>query len=218
MTCGHQSRWIMMSLSSRALMRALQLTRIGRFGGTLLLLALAAQPCSISAVRKIWAKRPGSESRLFAFERDGRIGFIDPTGKIIVKSTIVAPIEHVGDFSNGIARVDHQGYIDESGAWVIKQDFWWEYDFSDGLAQVLVDDQTKKYREVSLILDQTGKIVAKVPAFHTLEFSEGLAAYEAEGKPGVRKFEPGNFVYRDYPGLKGFIDRRGNVVIKPVVR
>jgi hypothetical protein len=57
--------------------------------------------------------------------------------------------------------------------------------------------------------------VARVPAFRTREFFEGLAAYEAEGKPGVRKFEPGNFVYRDYPGLKGFIDRTGNIVIKP---
>jgi hypothetical protein len=37
----------------------------------------------------------------------------------------------------------------------------------------------------------------------------------AEGKPFVRKFEPGNFVYRDYPGLKGFIDRTGKIVIKP---
>jgi hypothetical protein len=49
----------------------------------------------------------------------------------------------VGDFSNGLARVDHQGYVDETGRFAIKQDFWWEYDFSDGLAQVLVDDQSQ---------------------------------------------------------------------------
>ncbi|HXR26005.1 MAG TPA: WG repeat-containing protein, partial [Candidatus Binataceae bacterium] len=57
--------------------------------------------------------------------------------------------------------------------------------------------------------------VARVPAFNTSDFSEGLAAFGAEGKPGVRKFEPGNFVYRDYPGLKGFLDRNGRTVIKP---
>ena len=189
--------------------------RIWRFGGMLLLLALGAEPCSISPVRKLWTKKPGSESRLFAFERNGRVGFIDPNGKVIVYPAIAAPIEDVGDFSNGLARVDHQGYVDEAGRFVIKQDFWWEDDFSDGLAQVLVDDQNQKYGMMGLVIDPTGRIVARVLAFHTGEFSEGLAAYEAEGKPGVRKFEPGNFVYRDYPGLKGFVDRTGNIVIKP---
>ena len=180
-----------------------------------MLLALAAQPCSMSAVRKLWSKKPGSESRLFAFERNGRVGFIDPGGKVVVDPAIVAPIEDVGDFSDGLARVDHQGYVDAAGRFIIKQKFWWEYDFSDGLAQVLVEDQSQKYGQMGLVVDPTGKIVARVPAFHTQEFSEGLAAYEAEGKPGVRKFEPGNFVYRDYPGLKGFVDRTGNIVIKP---
>lgn len=180
-----------------------------------MLLALAAQPCEVSAVRKLWSKKPGSESRLFAFERNGRVGFIDPRGKVVVDPAIVAPIEDLGDFSNGLARVDHQGYIDEAGRFVIKQKFWWEYDFSDGLAQVLVEDQSQKYGQTGLVIDPTGRTVAKVPAFHTREFSGGLAAYEAEGKPGIRRFEPGNFVYRDYPGLKGFVDRTGNIVIKP---
>ena len=189
--------------------------KIWRFGGMLLLLALAAEPCSVSAGRKLWTKKPRSNSKLFAFERNGRVGFINPNGKIVVEPTIVAPIEDVGDFSNGLARVDHQGYVDEAGQFAIRRNFWWEYDFSDGLAQVLVDDQSQKNGYMGLIIDPTGKVVARVPAFHTREFSEGLAAFETEGKPGVRRFEPGNLVYRDYPGLKGFIDRTGNIVIKP---
>jgi hypothetical protein len=186
-----------------------------RFSAMLLLIALAAEPCSVSQIRKLWSKRPGSESDLFAFERNGRIGFIDPTGKVVVPPTIVAPIEDVGDFSDGLARIDHQGYIDETGRLVIKQKFWWEYDFSEGLAQVLVEDTTQKYGQQGFIIDPTGSVVGKVPAFRTEEFAEGLAAFEAEGKPGIRKFGPGEFVYRDFPGLKGFLDRQGNVVIKP---
>jgi hypothetical protein len=73
----------------------------------LFLAALAVEPCSVSQIRKLWSKRPGSESQLFAFERDGRIGFIDPTGRVVVTPTMVAPIEDIGDFSNGLARVDH---------------------------------------------------------------------------------------------------------------
>ncbi len=195
-------------------MRSL-VSKIWRFGGTLLLVALAAESCVISHVRTLWAKKRGSESSLFAFEQNGRIGFIDPTGKIIIKPTIVARLEDVGDFSNGLARVEHKGYVDQTGRWVIKQDFWWAYDFSDGLAQVAVDDPTEKYKKLGFVLDTSGKVITRVRAHSIGEFSEGLASYVAQGKPGIRKFEPGNFVYRDYPGLQGFIDRTGNIVIKP---
>ena len=182
-------------------------------GGTLLALAIAANPCSISPVRKLWSKTPGSESSLFAFERDGRVGFIDPTGKVVVEPTIAASIEDVGDFSNGLARVDGQGYLDETGRLAIRQDFGFEEDFSDGLAEVAISDPDQQYGRSVLVMDTKGAIVARVPGVR--EFSEGLAAFETRGKPGIRKFEPGNFVYRDYPGLKGFVDRTGNIVIKP---
>jgi WG containing repeat len=181
----------------------------------LLLLALAVEPCSVSAIRKLWTKQPGSKSRLFAFEKDGRIGFIDPTGKVVVKPTIVASIEDVGDFSDGLARVDHQGYIDETGRLAIKQVSAFEDDFSDGLAQVLVDDPNQEYANIGLVLDRTGRIVAKIPAFRTRDFSEGLAAFEAKGKPGIRPFLPPHLPYRDFPGLKGFLDPTGNIVIQP---
>jgi len=189
--------------------------RISQLIAALLFLALGAQPCLIAPVRKLWAKKQGSESKLFAFERNGRIGFIDPTGKVIIKPRIAAHIEDVGDFSNGRARVEHQGYIDETGRTVIHGEYSYIHDFWDGLVQVAVDDPSQKYGQLGLVLDSAGKIVARVSAFRTGDFSEGFATYEAEGKPGVRRFEPGRFVYRDYPGLKGFIDRTGNVAIKP---
>jgi len=189
--------------------------KVWRLGGAVLLIALAAQPCSMSFPRKLWSKKPGSESRLFAFERNGRVGFIDPVGNVVVKPTIEAAIEDVGDFSNGLARIGHQGFVDETGRWVIKQDSLWAYDFSDGVARIAMRDSNQQYGHVGLLLDVTGNVVAKVSALETGEFSEGLAFFESEGKPGVRKLDPGNFVYRDYPGLKGFLDRTGHVVIPP---
>ncbi len=74
-------------------------------------------------------------------------------------------------------RIDHQGYVDESGSGVVKQNFWWEYDFSDGLSQVLVADSSQKSGEQGLFLNSVGKVVAKVPAFGTGEFSERFASY-----------------------------------------
>ena len=189
--------------------------RIWRFGGILLLLVLAALPCSVSYPRKLWAKKPGATSKLFAFERNGRVGFIDPSGKVVIDPTMAVRIEDVGDFSGGRARVGQKGFIDETGKFVIQGDYSYYFDFSGGLVQVVVDDPNRKYFSLGLILDLAGNVVAKSPALRTGEFSENLATYEAEGKPGVRKFEPGNLVYRDYPGLKGFIDRNGKVIINP---
>ena len=191
------------------------LTKACRFSGMLLLLAMVAAPCSMSFPRKLWAKKPGAESKLFAFERDGRVGFIDSTGKIVINPILTVPIEEVGDFVNGRARVGSQGYIDVTGKLVVHGNYEYLSDFSDGLAHVAMDDPNQEYKKLGVILDTEGNVVGKAPAFRTDEFSENLAVFEAEGKPGVRKFQPGNFVYVDYPGLKGFLDRTGTVVIQP---
>lgn len=188
---------------------------IWRFGGMLLLLAVLAEPCSVSMGRRLWSKKAGSESNLFAFERNGRVGFIDAKGKVVVEPVIAAPIEDVGDFSDGLARVDHQGYVDEAGRFIIRKNFWSESDFSDGLAQVVVKDQSDQSGRTGLLIDTTGSTVARLSASRIGEYSGGLAAYESQGRPSVRQFEPGNIVYRDYPGLKGFVDRTGRIVIQP---
>jgi hypothetical protein len=185
-----------------------------RFTGFALLFTVVAQPCSVAIFRKVWAKKPGSKSRLFAFERDGKVGFIDPTGKVVVAPTIDARIEQVGDFSNGLARVGNKGFLDESGKWVIRGDYFWTNDFSDGLALVSVLNGDPKEGPLRLYLDTTGEIRANTSQGWSGDFSDGLAPLEEKGKPGIRKFEPGNFIYKDYPGLKGFIDRNGQVAIK----
>src|SRR3954471_1455371 len=147
--------------------------RIWRFGATLLLIALAAQPCFIAMPRPLWAKKPGSESRLFAFERNGKVGFIDPSGKIVVSPVIVAAIESVGDFSNGLARVEDQGYIDETGRFVIKRHFLSPQDFSDGVALVSEKDSGAKSGLTSLAIDGNGRVLTKLPTLRMRGFSEG---------------------------------------------
>jgi hypothetical protein len=103
-----------------------------------------------------------------------------------------------------LARAGHKGYIDETGRWVIKGDYSPIEDFSDGLALA-----------AGTVLDLTGNVVAQAPAFRVQAFSEGLASYEAQGKPSLRSLQPGRLQYRDYAGLKGFIDRTGSLVIPP---
>ena len=127
----------------------LMAVKIWRNSWLLFLLALTAEPCSMAHVRTPWAKKPGAESKLFAFEKNGRVGFIDPTGRVIIKPTIVASIDSVGDFSNGLARIDNQGYINESGQWAIKQALWSMADFSDGA--VLAMQKRLKHVRLSLL-------------------------------------------------------------------
>ncbi len=75
----------------------------------------------MSYPRKLWSKHPAPDSHLFAFEKNGRVGFIDQTGHIPIKPTITADIENVGDFSHGLARIDNRAYIDPSGHWALRQ-------------------------------------------------------------------------------------------------
>lgn len=185
-----------------------------RLAAVLTLAAVGAQPCSISPERRLWSKSAGAESKLFAFERNGKTGFIDASGKVVIKPRIPARIEAVGDFVVGRARVDGMGYIDETGKLVIHlPDALWFHDFSEGLAHVVVRDESRQWSQKYQYIDPAGLVAFENPGYRSEPFTEGLAAYEDYGKPGIRSFEPGNIIYRDYPGLKGFLDQAGDVAI-----
>lgn len=170
--------------------------------------------CSIGIDRKLWQKNPEVPSDLFAFEQYGRIGFINHSGRVIIEAQFEAPIDDVGDFVEGLARIGKEGYIDETGKWIIKRKYRYTEDFSSGLALITIDGP-KKYSTRSMYIDRTGKVVLEEPKFQTRSFSGELAAFEMEGRPGIRRFSQARFEYKDFPGLKGFIDRTGTIVIKP---
>lgn len=174
-----------------------------------LLFGLAANPCSISHVPHIWSKNPDSKSRLFAFERNGRTGFIQTNGAIVIQPALPIGIESIGDFVDGIARVGNSGYIDDSGKFILRSAYEHIDDFSDGLALGTIGPGKFAYTAPA------GNEVFRIAARSASNFSEGLAAFEIKGKPAVRIFKPGEFVYRDFPGLRGFIDKSGAVAIPP---
>lgn len=66
---------------------------------------------------------------------DGKYGFIDKTGKIIIKPQF----EYAYDFSEGFGRIvakGKYGFIDKTGKIIIKPQFDDAWNFSDGLAKV----------------------------------------------------------------------------------
>jgi hypothetical protein len=178
----------------------------------MLVAALAAVPCTVVSAPKLWAKPLGSRSKLFPFERDGKVGFIDNTGRIVIPPAIEARIDGVGDFAEGLARIESQGYIDETGAWVIRNKAVSLGDFSDGLASFVPgfggDDLRDGY------LDRIGREIFAVGWGRGGSFSEGLSPFEGDGQSGEIASLRGA-PYRD-PEPVGFIDKTGMIVIAPL--
>lgn len=80
---------------------------------------------------------PLSAQNLYPFEEEGKFGFKDETGKIIVQ----AKFENVRSFSEGMAGVKQNGkwgFIDKNGEVIITPQFEdiWSSKFTDGLAKV----------------------------------------------------------------------------------
>ena len=151
--------------------------RFLRFSLLLLLIAwLTASPQSPT-------NDPG---RLFPVVKDGKWGYIDKTGKMV----IAPQFDATDGFSEGLANVrvgQKWGYIDKTGQMVIPP----QYDdgnlFSEGLAPIMVGNKAG-------YSDQGGKIIIAPQYDGNGRFSEGLAAVGVGDK-------------------WGFIDKTGQLVI-----
>jgi hypothetical protein len=148
---------------------------------------------------------PAHPDGLFVVIVNGKRGYIDGTGKIVIEPQF----RSAGNFSEGLALVSLSGrkyklgYIDQGGKVMIDARFDNAEDFHEGLAAVGFD--TEKTRpgcddcdpnQHWGYVDKTGAISIK-PQYHRAgDFSEGLAAVETDD------------------GKWGFINKNGSVVIK----
>lgn len=104
---------------------------------------------------------------------DGKAGFINRVGKIVVRPQF----NDVGRFSEKLARFEISdgkwGFIDQQGKVVIKPGYDWALDFSEGLAAVQVGE---KWGFVNI----NGQIVV-APQFDQVDsFAEGLAHVQTD--------------------------------------
>jgi len=133
---------------------------------------------------------------LLPFVQNGKMGYIDKTGKIIIPpqfdTSSFMGIPDLSKFSEGLSPVKARGkvgYIDTSGKIVIAPQFKEARNFSGGLAAVKIADKWG-------YVDKKGAIVISPQFKDVWRFSEGLAQVEIEGK-------------------WGYIDKTGKVVIDP---
>jgi len=126
---------------------------------------------------------------LFWVMENGRYGYIDKTGKVVIQPQF----ENTMGFNEGLAATKlggKYGYIDVKGNWIIKPQFDFTYMFSDGLAMVEINKK-------SAWIDKSGKIVIQPQEF------EKTAIGFKEGRLAVKK-----------AGKWGYIDRTGKIAIE----
>ena len=177
------------------------------------------------------------DSRLFTIEVKGRTGYIDNTGKIVIKPQF----EEAWNFSEGLAPVrvdDKWGYIDETGKIVIAPQFFQASSFKEGLACVgaffksaPVNGTVGNYGYI----DKSGSFVIKPQFGVAFDFSEGLARIQTENYKNGYIDKSGRVVFWDDrlnedfsneralfkthsnmpDSMTGYMDKTGKTVISP---
>jgi hypothetical protein len=146
----------------------------------------------------IWIPRSKDADPLYRFIRNGKAGYIDQSGKIVIEPTIDFYGNSGYEFHNGLLHpsASDAQYFDMTGKLVIDKDYSSAWDFSDGLAAALPKNGGNWG-----FIDRSGELVISprfinYPNGYPYPFSEGLAMIEVRKK-------------------YGYIDHTGEFVIKP---
>src|SRR5262249_42587183 len=145
--------------------------------------------------RAIWEKDPRSSSALFRVILNGKAGYIDEAGRVVIEPqfdpSYMRPIGE-GDFVEGVALVRRPGknleVIDERGNELDFTGFVLHEPFSDALNIAVHPDEKGNHRWA--LLDHAGHKVASPDVYWLNPFSEGLAAFAEKKGWGNRPFVP----------------------------
>lgn len=180
--------------------------------------------------------QPQPEKPLFVIEKDGKSGFIDGTGKIVIPPRF----DSTSGFSEGLALVtlNHKKFfIDTSGRIVFEAKFDLVNNFAEGLAAVNIGET--RIPNIGLIanpgkwgyIDKKGQLVLPMKFTHAESFSEGLAAIR-DGDRGAFIDHAGKIVFEVpldvtlgfhegiagvlYRGTLAYFDRTGRKISPPL--
>jgi hypothetical protein len=176
-----------------------------------------------------------NENSLFAVIVNGKQGFIDKTGKVVIEPNFIQ-CSGQSRFVDGLAVIctkgsDKAGFIDKTGKFVIEQKFSDARNFSEGLAAVYFGEfAMHRGFDKAGFIDKTGKLVVEPIYDDVMDFSEGLAVVRKDGKSGFidktgKVIIPLQFDYAFsfaesiatvfVNGKYGFINQTGKIVIEP---
>ena len=125
----------------------------------------------------IWGIHSQTADPLFRFLRHGKTGYIDATGRIVIRPALPADKTSFNEFHEGLLGVRQDpgyGYVDRSGAIVVHANVWLAGDFSEGLAPAPIFQLGRPPKWG--FIDHTGHF-AIPPEYSAVDaFSEGLAS------------------------------------------
>jgi hypothetical protein len=159
------------------------------------LLAMLASPSAAQ-------EQVGKSIRLYPIRLDGKAGYIDSEGKVVIKPKFF----RAWDFSQGLAAVQINkdtpvfGYINGQGNFVIGPWQGLAFEFSEGLGLV---SRSGGYG----FIDSTGKVVIPAQFGFAKSFSDGMAIVILD-----------NCIPHVTCGKSGYIDKSGKLVIEPQFR
>ncbi|HEY9432310.1 MAG TPA: WG repeat-containing protein [Blastocatellia bacterium] len=162
----------------------------------MLLLPFATRKtAATSFITLIWMIPNESADPLYRFIRNGKAGYIDSDGKVIIEPRFEVHGNSGGVFYDGLLDTN-DGFVNRTGEVVLKTQFYRTWTFSEGLAAALREKGDKWG-----YIDHSGKFVIgprfeDFPNGYVSSFSEGLALIEVLGK-------------------YGYIDHSGKFVIPP---
>lgn len=174
-----------------------------------------------------FAQEAPRESRLKPIYENGRWGYADPSGKVVIPARFDAArpfargVAQVGLVDEELPEIDASpnikwGLIDERGHVLVELRYAFLRDFSEGLAAAAVLDSGRP--EGSSIgrgdrrnmrwgyVDASGREVIPMQFLSAGDFAEGLAAVNPDGGGDSHCGPPSNY---------GYIDKTGAFVIKP---
>ncbi len=172
-----------------------------RIAAATLLITALALPCVRMHTKLPYHKNRRSDTALFRFEENGKAGFINSNGSMVIPPKFDVGWFSEEDFVEGLSparAADKWGFINAAGNWVMPPKYLLAKPFSEGLAEVFLETEVgARFGFVA----PTGKVIIELPegVFPDGPFSEGLAAVRLAGYVSS--------------GKVGYIDRSGKVVI-----
>lgn len=164
---------------------------------------------------------------LAAIVKNGKFGFIDKTGRVVVEPKFDYTGIAFGDGAMIVGEMKYgrmkYGYVDKNGKTIIPPHYDEATYFSEGLASVRIADKWS-------VIDKSGATVSKLNLGRPVTFTEGLAPVKFNGLYGFvnkdaniviePKFELASLFSEGLAAVKsggkwGFIDKSGNFAIEP---
>src|ERR1043166_1876921 len=153
----------------------------------LLLLSFTSVAFGCSATYPIWIPRSQSADALYRFFKDGKAGYIDVTGRVVIAPTFKTLGGNGGaEFHDGFVEIGVSDgvYADRTGHVVLDKGLYRGWDFSEGLAVAM-----RKGEDLWGYIDTKGEFVIP-PQFKTYPngyvypFSDGFAMIEVKRRFG----------------------------------